>query len=114
MAEMRTFLPKGHYMPWCGQYRPVFRLYKESPWELVPKSQPCATAGQAIAAADAYLEMKLNPPIRREIAVKDVLGIAQWHEQRAARQAEQQEQALGGILVKSRKVTIERKRLART
>lgn len=107
----RTFLPKGHYMPWRGQYRPMFRLYKESPWELVPKCVPCSTAGQAIAAADAYLEAKLNPPIRCEKAepTADALGVADWHERRAARQAEQQEQALGGVIVKGRTVVVERR-----
>ena len=106
---MRTFLPKAHYMPWRGQYRPMFRRFKESPWELVPKAAPCATAGQAIAAAEAYLEQVLNPPIRAEKAEADTLGRTQWHIERAQRAAEQQEQALGAVIVKGRAIKVERR-----
>lgn len=108
----RTFLPKAHYMPWRGQYRPMFRFYKESPWTLVPKAEPCETAGAALAAADAYLEQKLNPPIRAEQAPADPDIIGDWYTQRAARQAEQQEAALGGIIIKGRQVTVERRKRA--
>lgn len=109
----RTFLPKAHYLALGGTYRPMFRYYKESPWALVPGAAPCATAGQALAAADAYMEQRLNPTIRSEVTeARDVLGIAQWHEERAARQAEQQEQALGAIIIKGRQIKVERRQRA--
>lgn len=52
----------------------------------------------------------LNPTIyaeRAEVA-KDVLGVAEWHEERAARAAQDQEAALGAVIVKGRQVKVER------
>lgn len=108
---MRTFLPKGSYMPWRGQYRPTFRFYQESPWTLVPMGGSFDTASQAISVAEAYMASKLNPPLRCETAPPDAdpLGLAKWHEQRAAQLAETQEAALGGIISRGKVIRIERR-----
>jgi hypothetical protein len=103
------FLPEFKLMPAKGGgYRCTYRLFDGKPFVLIP-GEAKTTAAQALNAAKAYVRAKLNPPIRREIAAKDVLGIAQWHEQRAARQAEQQEQALGAIIIKGRQIKVERR-----
>lgn len=98
-------------MPWRDQYRPLYRWYSESPWTLVPGGLSYPTSKQAENAADAYMATKLNPPIRAEKKAKDpdTLGRKQWHIERAARQAEQQEQALGGIISRGRMIKIERR-----
>jgi hypothetical protein len=76
------FLPEFKLMPAKGGgYRCTYRLFDGKPFVLIP-GEAKSTAAQALNAAKAYVRAKLNPPIRREIAVKDVLGIAQWHEQR--------------------------------
>lgn len=108
----RTFLPKAHYLPVGEFYRPMYRLFQEEPWKLVPKGQGYPSVGQAIAAADAYMAEKLNPTIQADRAelTKDVLGVAAWHEERAARAAQDQEAALGAVIVKGRQVKVERRR----
>ncbi|TPM53258.1 hypothetical protein FJ959_22270 [Mesorhizobium sp. B2-2-4] len=104
------FLPEFKLMPAKGGgYRCTYRLFEGKPFVLIP-GEAKETAGQALNAAKAYVRAKLNPPIRCEAAVKDALGVAQWHEQRAAHQAEQQEQALGAIIIRGRQVKVERKR----
>jgi hypothetical protein len=108
----RTFLPKASYMPWNGEYRPTYRWYQESPWTLVPGNRRYPTAAQAIAAADEFLAKGLNPPIRAETAEPcDILGLSAWHLEKAAQRAAEQEQALGAIVVKSRMVIVERRRV---
>ncbi|WP_288142708.1 hypothetical protein [Mesorhizobium sp.] len=42
---------------------------------------------------------------------RDVLGLAQWHEERAAREAVRQEEVLGAIIVKGKQVAIERRKV---
>lgn len=108
----RTFLPKAHYLPIGDRYRPMYRLFQEEPWKLVPKGQAYPSVGQAIAAADAYMAEKLNPTIHAERAAQaeDVLGIAAWHEERAARAAQDQETALGAVIVRGKQVKVERRR----
>ncbi|TPN44439.1 hypothetical protein FJ981_27985 [Mesorhizobium sp. B1-1-4] len=104
------FLPEFKIVPAKGGgYLASYRLFDGVPFKLIPGDVK-ATAGQALNAAKDYVRQKLNPPIRREIAAKDVLGVQQWHEARAARQAEQQEQALGAIIVKGKQVKVERRR----
>jgi hypothetical protein len=106
------FLPEFRTVPMPGGgYRGCYRLFVGKPFRLIP-GEAKETAGQALTAAREYVRAKLNPPIRSEIAVKDVLGVQQWHEERAARQAEQQEQALGAIIVKGRQIKVERKERA--
>jgi hypothetical protein len=106
------FLPEFKLMPAKGGgYRCTYRLFDGKPFVLIP-GEAKDTAAQALNAAKAYVRAKLNPPIRREIAVKDLLGVAEWHEQRAARQAEQQEQALGAIIIKGRQIKVERRQRA--
>lgn len=107
----RTWLPKSHYMPWAGQYRPTYRWYVEQPYALVPGGQSYATASQAIAAADEYLANAMNKQIRGTVTEPcDILGIAQWHLEKAAQRAAEQEQALGAIVVRSRTVIVERRK----
>ncbi len=107
----RTWLPKSHYMPWAGRYRPTYRWYVEMPWALVPGGKSYATVGQAKDAADEYLATAMNRQIRAEkTEARDVLGIAAWHEQKAAQRAAEQEQALGAIVVRSRTVIVERRK----
>lgn len=69
------------------------------------------SVGQAIAAADAYMADKLNPTIHADRAelIKDGLGVGAWHEERAARAAQDQEATLGAIIVKNRQVKVERR-----
>jgi hypothetical protein len=109
----RTFLPKASSMPWRDQYRPLYRWYSESPWTLVPGGLSYPTSKQAENAADAYMATKLNPPIRAEKKAKDpdTLGRAQWHEQRAAVEAERQERVLGAVIIRGKPVAIERRRV---
>jgi hypothetical protein len=103
------FLPEFKIVPAKGGgYLASYRLFDGVPFKLIPGGIK-DTAGQALNAAKAYVRVRLNPPIRCEVTeAKDVLGIAQWHEERAARQAEQQEQALGAIIIKGRQVKVER------
>lgn len=111
---MSDFLPEYHYLPVAGGYRPAYRLFAGKPFRLVPDSLPLPTVSQAIAAAKEYVKGKLNPEIRCEKAAEgvDPLGVAEWHEQRAARAAHDQEAALGAVIVKGRQVKIERRRRA--
>lgn len=108
----RTFLPKAHYMPWHGEYRPLYRWYSEQPWTLVPGGLSYPTAKKAIDAADEFLARGLNPVIRCEKAAEtaDPFGLAEWHEQRAAKAANDQEAVLGAVIVKGRQVKVERRR----
>ncbi|TPM37038.1 hypothetical protein [Mesorhizobium sp. B2-3-2] len=104
-----SFLPEFNAVPVRGGYRGSYRLFDSQPFRFIPGCEPFTTAGQALQAAKDYVRERLNPPIRGEVTeARDVLGIAQWHEQRAARQAEQQEQALGAIIVKGKQVKVER------
>lgn len=109
------FLPDYSQMPWNGRYRPLFKLFATERWRYVRKDgEPveCDTAGQAIEAAKACVKRILNPTIyaERKAVAEDVLGVAAWHEQRAARTAQDQEAALGAIIVKGRQVKVERRR----
>ena len=109
------FLPDYSQMPWNGRYRPLFKLFASERWRYVRKDgEPveCDTAGQAIEAAKACVKRILNPAIYAERAAiaEDVLGVAAWHEERAARTAQDQEAALGAIIVKGRQVKVERRR----
>lgn len=109
----RTWLPKSNYMPWAGQYRPTYRWYVEQPFTLVPGGASYATSGQAIEAADQFMAGVLNKQIRAEKPeTRDVLGLQQWHEQKAAQRAAEQEQALGAVIVRGRAVKIERRQRA--
>jgi hypothetical protein len=108
------FLPDYSSMPWNGRYRPLFKLFASERWRYVRKDGApveCDTASQAIEAAKACVRRILNPTIHAERAelTKDVLGVAAWHEQRAARSAEEQEATLGAIIVKNRQVKVERR-----
>jgi hypothetical protein len=106
------FLPEFKILPAKGGgYLASYRLFEGKPFRLIP-GEVKETASQALTAAKDYVRSKLNPPIRCEKAEPsaDTLGVADWHEQRAARQAEQQEQALGGVIVKGRTVVVERRR----
>ena len=108
----RTWLPKSHYMPWGGQYRPMYRWYCEAPWALVPGGKSYPTVGQAKAAADDFLAAAMNKQIRGTVTEPcDILGIAQWHLEKAAQRAAEQEQALGAIIIKGKSVTVERRRV---
>lgn len=109
------FLPDYSQMPWNGRYRPLFRLFAAERWRYVRKDGApveCDTASQAIEAAKACVRRILNPTIYAERAAvaEDVLGVAAWHEQRAARAAQDQEAALGAVIVKGRQVKVERRR----
>lgn len=105
------FLPEFNAVPVRGGYRGSYRLFDSQPFRFIPGCEPFMTAGQALNAAKDYVRERLNPPIRCEVTeAKDVLGLAEWHEQRAAREAAQQEQALGAIVVRGRQVKIERRR----
>lgn len=63
----RTFLPKAHYMPWCGGYMALYKFYLESPWTIVPGRKLFATQREAVAAADAYMVEKLNKANHHEM-----------------------------------------------
>lgn len=63
----RTFLPKAHYMPWCGGYMALYKFYLESPWTIVPGRKLFATTREATDAADAYMAEKLNKANHYEI-----------------------------------------------
>mgnify|MGYP001057860441 CR=1 FL=1 len=111
---MNEFLPDYSSMPWNGRYRPLYKLFASDGWRYVRKDgQPveCDTASQALDAAKDCVKRILNPTIYAERAetVKDVLGVAEWHEQRAARAAVDQEATLGAIIVKGRQVKVERR-----
>lgn len=111
------FLPDYSSMPWKGRYRPLFKLFASERWRYVRKDgEPveCDTASQAIEAAKACVRRILNPAIYSERAAvaADVLGVAAWHEQRAARAAQDQEAALGAVIIKGRQVRVERRRRA--
>lgn len=105
------FLPEFKIMPAKGGgYLALYRLFEGKPFVIIPGGAR-ESATKALNAAKEYVRAKLNPPIRCEKAEPTAaLGVADWHEQRAARQAEQQEQALGGVIVKGRTVVVERRR----
>ena len=106
------FLPEFKILPAKGGgYLASYRLFEGKPFVIIPGGAR-ESATKALNAAKEYVCAKLNPPIRCEKAepTADALGVADWHEQRAARQAEQQEQALGAIIVKGRTVVVERRR----
>lgn len=105
------FLPEFKIVPAKGGgYLISYRLFEGKPFKLIP-GEVKKTATQALTAGKAYVRNLLNPPIRAEQApAHDALDVAGWHEARAARQAEQQEAALGGIIVKGKQVTVERRR----
>jgi hypothetical protein len=86
-------------------------LFSDRPFRLIPGAEKFASAGQAITAAKDYVRARLNPPIRGEVTEPcDVLGLAHWHEQKAAQRAAEQEQALGAIVVKGRAIIVERRK----
>lgn len=106
------FLPDYWFLPVPGGYRASYRLFADHPFRLIPGAEKFATAGQAIEAAKAYVRERLNPKIRGEVTeARDVLGLTQWHVDRAAREAQSQEAVLGGVIVKSRTVKIERRKV---
>ena len=103
------FLPEFKVMPAKGGgYLAMYRLFEGKPFVIIPGGS-WDSATKALKAGKEYVRAKLNPPIRAEKAEADTLGRTQWHVERAARAAEQQEQALGGIIVKGRAVKIERR-----
>ena len=104
-------MPKGHYLPLGDRYRPMYRWFQESPWTLVPDGGSYSTSGQAVAAADAYMAKRLNPPIRSEQAevIADVLDVNAWYRERAGQAARDQQEALGAIIVKGRQVAVEKR-----
>jgi len=113
----RTFYPEISFMPAGGVYRPLFRLFSDENWRMVRKDgKPVErnTAGEARQAARDCLEAILNPPLRSETMAEtetaDILGIAEWHETRAARAAEEQQAAFGTVSVKGRVIEVERRR----
>ncbi|TIN80723.1 hypothetical protein [Mesorhizobium sp.] len=107
-----SFLPEFKVVPVPGGYRGSYRLFEDKPFRLIPGAEQHPTAGQALNAAKAYVRERLNPPIRGEITeARDVLGLHQWHAERAAREAARQEEVLGGVIVKSRTVVIERRKV---
>lgn len=107
-----SFLPEFKVVPVPGGYRGSYRLFEDKPFRLIPGAENHPTAGQALNAAKAYVRERLNPPIRGEITeARHVLGLHQWHEERAAREAARQEEVLGGVIVKSRTVLIERRKV---
>jgi hypothetical protein len=111
----RTWFPEAHYMPDMGQYRPMYRWYRENPWRLVPGEARYPTAGRAIAAAKDWLASRLNSHPGEgapEPANDDPLGVAAWREERAGRAAQDQQQALGAIIVKGKQVQVEKRRIA--
>lgn len=63
----RTFLPKSHYMPWCGGYMALYKFYLESPWTIVPGRKVFASSKEARDAADAYMAEKLNKANHHEV-----------------------------------------------
>lgn len=113
--QPRAFLPDYGWLPVGGKYRPTYRLFASERWRYVRNDGvpvECDTASEAIEAAKACVRRILNPTIyaeRAEVA-RDVLGVAAWHEQRAARAAEDQEAVLGAVIVKGRQVKVERRR----
>jgi hypothetical protein len=110
---MSDFLPEYHYLPVPGGYRASYRLFAGSPFRLIPGAEKFASAGQAITAAKEYVRARLNPPIRGEVTeARDVLGLQQWHEEKAAQRAAEQEQALGAIVINGRAVKVERRQRA--
>ena len=103
------FLPEFKVMPAKGGgYLALYRLFEGKPFVIIPGGS-WESATKALNAGKEYVRAKLNPPIRAEKAEADTLGRSQWHEERAARQAEQQEQALGGIISRGRMIKIERR-----
>lgn len=62
----RTFFPKAHYLPIGSGYKPLFRWFEESSWTMVPNTPALPTVKQALAAAEAYMKTRMNPPIRAE------------------------------------------------
>ncbi|RWF44277.1 MAG: hypothetical protein EOS65_02560 [Mesorhizobium sp.] len=106
------FLPEFKIVPAKGGgYLGSYRLFDGKPFKLIP-GEAKGTASQALNAAKDYVRAKLNPPIRAEQADSDPDIIGDWYTQRAARQAEQQEAALGAIIVKGKAVRVERRRRA--
>jgi hypothetical protein len=107
----RTFLPKAHYMPDRGVYRPLYKWYREDGWTLVPGRLTYPTAQRAIQAADDFLAKGLNPPIRSETvpdpAIPDFLDPEAWNRERAVRQAEEQQGAFGTVFVRHKPVRVE-------
>lgn len=110
---MRTYFPEAHYMPdGNGGYRPTYKRYLEAPYTLVPGKKVYPTVSQAKEAAVAFL-IGLQPKIRaerQESANDDPLGVSAWREQRAGRAAQDQEQALGAVIVRGRQIPVERRR----
>lgn len=110
----RTWFPEAHYMPDMGQYRPTYRWHLEDGWTLVPGRKLYPSVGQAIDAAKQYL-IAAQKPIRAarvESANDDPLGVAAWRDERAGKAAEDQQQALGAVIVRGRQVQVERRRIA--
>jgi len=110
---MSDFLPDYRAVPTSKGWRPSVCRFVGEREKLVPYEggpRYFATKDEAVEAAKEYMRQSLNPPIRAEKAEADTLGRAQWHIERAARAAEQQEQALGGIISRRRLIKIERRR----
>lgn len=103
------FLPEFKIMPAKGGgYLALYRLFEGKPFVIIPGGS-WDSATKALRAGKDYVRAKLNPPIRAEKLTCDTLGRAQWHVERAARAAEQQEQTLGGIISRRRLIKIERR-----
>jgi hypothetical protein len=112
----RTFFPETGIIPVGARYRPLYRMFTEDDWRAVRKNKVIVdypTADKARQAARECVEAILNPPLRSEVmeeATADILGIADWHEARTARAAQEQQAAFGTIFVKGRAVEVERRK----
>lgn len=108
----RTWLPEAHYMPDMGQYRPLYRWYRESPWTLVPGGKLYPSSNRAVTAAKDWLAAAMNKG-RAEQAPEiepDVLGVANWRDEKAASVEREQVGAFGTIFIKGRAVAVEKRR----
>ena len=110
------FLPEYSAMPLHGQYVPLYRLFSGpgQDWHQVRvNGRPvlCPTRSQAIEAATEHVRAKLNPPIRaaRNGRTGDDL-VMDAQVARLQCQADQQQRAFGGVVVKSRLTKVERRR----
>ncbi|HTV69308.1 MAG TPA: hypothetical protein VMF90_12295 [Rhizobiaceae bacterium] len=111
----KTFLPDYSSMSIGGdQHVPLFKLFAGEGWRYVRKNKAkviCASAREAIQAAKDHVAGIINPPLKSEIApapLPDVLGASTRHIDRAAREADGQIKALGGVIVKGRVVQVEK------
>lgn len=111
----RTFAPDYGALPTTAGYRPMHTWFVEVKLAVThfdDGPRYYETWLQARNAAKAYVAEIMAKRIRAEKVEPDVLGLAQWHEQKAAQRAAEQEQALGAVIVRGRTVKIERRQRA--